>query len=131
MILGEPISFFFTSQGEASNQTWAGDFKVKPVLSFAGLAQADLARRQFMGFPDNENTVAEEIRNLAVMLSQVKARIVDAPSWYKDSRDLLDFVDSNTIIELFTKLMAVENEYRARLTKSANTALAEMKIETK
>ncbi len=65
------------------------------------------------------------------MLSQVKARIVDAPSWYKDSRDLLDFVDSNTIIELFTKLMAVENEYRARLTKSANTALAEMKIETK
>ncbi len=127
MIIGEPVTFSFNSLGEVTQQTWAGDFTVKPILSFSDLAKVDAERRRFMGNPDNEITVPDEIRSIAAMISQIKYRVTKCPSWVVESNYLADMVDGNILVELFKKMIEIEEKYREELTKKAQIDLQEMK----
>jgi len=127
MMIGEPVTFTFNCLGETSRQTWAGDFTVKPILSFSSMAAVDIDRRRFMGNPQDEATVPEEIRSIAAMISQIKHRVSKCPTWVVESNYLADMVDGNVLVELFKKVIEVEEKYREELTKKANDAMAEMK----
>lgn len=127
MIIGEPVTISFNVLGEVSGQSWAGDFSVKPILSFAAIAAVDAERRRFMGNPSDETAVPEEIRSIAAMISQIKYRVAKGPSWLAESNYLADMVDGNVLVELFSKVIGVENEYRDKLNKKAEVALTEMK----
>lgn len=127
MIIGEPVTFTFTCFGEISQQTWAGEFTVKPILSFSAIAAVDVDRRRFIGNPENEGAVPEEIRSIAAMISQIKYRVMKAPSWLLESNYLADMVDGNVLVELFKKVIEVEDVYRQKLSKKADADMEEMK----
>lgn len=127
MIIGEPVTFSFNTIGEVTQEKYPGDFTVKPILSFASIAGVDAERRRFMGNPENEGTVPEEIRSIAAMLAQIKFRIIKCPSWVIESNYLADMVDGNVLVELFKKVIEVEENYRQQLSKKAEAAITEMK----
>ncbi len=127
MNIGEPVTFSFNCIGEITQQSYPGDFTVKPILGFGSIAAVDVERRRFIGNPDNESTVPDEIRSIAAMLAQLKFRIVKCPAWVIETNYLADMVDGNVLVELFKKVIEVEDQYRANLTKKADAALVEMK----
>jgi len=127
MVIGEPVTFSFNVLGEITQQTWAGDFTVRPILSFAGIALVDADRRRFMGNPENESTVPDEIRSVAAMISQIKHRILKCPSWVTESSYLADMIDGNVLVDLFKKVIEIEEQYREKLSKKAQVDLQEMK----
>jgi len=131
MQIGTLVEISFSEHGELSGTTWAGTFKVRPVLSFSGIAQADADRRRFVGNPESMGSVSEEVANIAVMLSQVKARVADAPPWFRETSYLADLIDGNVLISLFSKVMDVEKNYREALTKKTDAVLQELKPEVK
>lgn len=126
MIFGELSSFSFSAIGEITGQNFMGDFTVKPILSFGARAQADADRRKFLGNPDGQSGIPDELQSIAIMISQIKYRLVKYPSWVGETNYLEDMVDANILTELFTKVIDVEKQYRASILKKGQEAKEEL-----
>jgi hypothetical protein len=123
----EPITLTYTQKGELTETEYVGTFKVKPKLSPIEVLDCDRDRRELLGSPKNDEQVGGDATNLAICLSQLKARVTDAPSWYKDSFGLrLDFHDTNVIYDLFKEVVAIETKWKADLKKAAEEAKAKL-----
>lgn len=122
-IVIEPISLIYSCKGELTEETREGVFKVKPKLSAFEILECDRDRRELLGNPKNDEQVSVPATNLAICLSQLRARIVDGPAWYKDSIGLrTDFLDENVIFDLFKKVVEIETQWKENLKKTAQEA---------
>lgn len=116
----EPISLVFNEKGELSDFEYNGVFKVRPKLSPLEILECDRDRRELLGNPKAEEQVSQDAVQLGICLSQLKARIADGPSWYKDSFGLrIDFHDTNIIYSLFKAAVDVETKWKENLKKTA------------
>ena len=115
----EPVEFEFHSVGATSGETYKGTFAAKPILTFRERALADADKRNFMGNPVNEVQVNELVANVAIMISQIRYRTTKRPQW---AEDLASLVDENVLMDLFSKCMDVEKQYREKLAQSAEEA---------
>ncbi len=127
MLFNEPQEKDFHSVGEVSQKTYTGKITIKPILTFRERSLVDSYRRNFMGNPSDDGSVNELVQNLAVMLSQIKYRVVQKEEWMNDLENL---VDENVIMDLFTLVMSVEKAYREGLQKAADAAKKEMTQKT-
>jgi len=123
MVSSDPKELEFHTVGEITQKLYTGKYTVKPLLTFKERSLVDSYRRNFMGNPVDENSVNQMVQNLAVMISQIKYRVIKKEPWMENLEDL---VDENVILELFEKTMNVEKEYRDSLTKAAETAKTEL-----
>lgn len=126
MLFGESSTFSFHSVGETTGETFTGDFTVKPILSFGARALADADKRRFLGNPENTASISEDLLSIAIMISQIKYRIIKAPTWFNETSALEDMVDSNILTELFAKVIDVEKQYRANIVKKGEQAKQEL-----
>ena len=124
-ISSEPKDIELHILGETSQKLYTGKMTVKPLLTFREKSLVDSYRRNFMGNPADEGSVNELVQNLAVMLSQIRYRVIKKETWMET---LEDCVDENLIIEIFEKTMGVEKSYRDELAKLAEVAKAEMTV---
>ena len=129
MISSEPKDLDFHCVGEVTQKTYTGKLAVKPLLTFKERALSDSYRRNFMGNPVEESSVNQMVQNLAVMLSQIRYRVVKKEPWM-EAQALEDMTDENVIVDLFEKVMTVEKNYRDELAKQAEAAKAELTAKT-
>jgi hypothetical protein len=111
--------------GNATGQTWAGSFTVKPLLSWRdGLAQ-DKLRRELLG-ADAQNASPDAVA-MAVILSELSVRVIDAPAWWKESKGGLDLPDDEVITTIYSKMREIIDAKVAETAKDAEEARAEIK----
>lgn len=123
----EPITLTYSQKGELTEIDYIGTFSVRPKLSPLEVLECDRDRRELLGQPKNDEQVGGDATNLAICLSQLKARIVDGPSWWKDSFGLrFNFHDTNLIYDLFKQVVEVETKWKAELKKTAEEAKAKL-----
>jgi hypothetical protein len=119
----EPITLVYNCKGETTETDYVGTFTVRPKLSPLEVLECDRDRRELLGSPKEGEQVSGDATNLAICLSQLRARVVDSPGWFKDSFGLrISFHDTNIIYDLFKAVVDIENKWKADLKKTAEEA---------
>jgi hypothetical protein len=105
-----------------------GKFRVKVKLSYREILNMDSIRRQLIGPGGGE---ADGMATLVSSgLAKIRTHVIDAPSWWKDSNEGLDFDDIKVVLTILDEINKVERDHLADLAKRAEKATEELK-ETK
>jgi hypothetical protein len=118
---------FFTVDvvGEDSGTRWFGKFVVKTLLSRKDRFMADEKRRLVLG-ADAINASVDRATE-AFMFGQLSVRVVESPTWWKESNGGLNLPDLNVIATVFNEAMQCEDKRKKALSEQAESAAKEVK----
>lgn len=114
--------------GSKTKKVYEGTFKVKCLLNLDEQIQRDLA---FDSDTRGSMTLLAESRLFARAISELEARVIDAPSWYKDARGGRELLDKNVVLELANLALDAEGVYDTRIADASKAAEAELEKQAK
>lgn len=132
MLTQEGLAFDIHVVGDTTGQTWTGTFKAKDKLSFRDQITIDRIRRDLLG--PNATGADPEIIAQVTVLAELAVRIIDAPNWWRESKQGTELHDTNVLMELYTAAMKVQDDAMARIREAGEKAkqdLRQMKPEKK
>lgn len=109
-------TFDFNHDGEITGKKYDGQFTVKCMLSMADKRAVEIERSRLTA--DLMNPTG----NLAAMgtvVSNLRARVLDAPEWYKQSIITLDLLDEEVFYELYSKCLEASDSWLKELKDKA------------
>ena len=118
----KPKSVTVNITGDVTKNLYVGEFLFKTMLSHSDQFAIARKRKQLVG-DNKDGDLPVVLVEKAIILSQLSARIVQAPDWWGDGSDLMD---TNVILELFEKAVECENEELRKLQGDATKAKAEL-----
>jgi hypothetical protein len=101
-------TFSLNVVGDATKTTWAGEFTVKTKLSWRDQLNMDKMRRELLG-PDPQGASQDAVAQ-AVILSELAARLTDAPKWWTESKGGIDLYDDNVLTAIYEKVRKIIND---------------------
>lgn len=102
------------SIGEITGQKYTGAFRLKVLLTHDERFAIERIYKQML---PNDVGVEQEIKLKCGGISELEQRIVEAPNWWKDSRNGRDLVDSQPIYDLLIQLQEKYEEWKQELKK--------------
>jgi hypothetical protein len=105
--------------GDVTGKRYEGQFKVLCVLNMAQKHSMELEKTRLMG---NFANPTDGLAGIAVILSTLRAKIVDAPEWWKQSGGGYDIMDEDALVAVYNKIMAAEAEWRTNLKEKGKKA---------
>jgi hypothetical protein len=121
----KPKSVTVNITGNLTKTNYVGEFLFKTMLSSSDQFLIARKRKQLVGDNKDED-LPLVLRQKAIIISELAARIVSAPDWWTNSGS--DLLDDNVLMDLFEKALEVEQEELAKLQGNASEAKA--KLET-
>jgi hypothetical protein len=116
------IDFNFTSE---TGKKYDGTFTVRCTLNIGQKHAMALEKTRLLG---NHTNPTDDLMGLAVILSTLRAKIIDGPNWWTQSIGGWSIEDEDVLVELFDKVQDAEREWRKSLTtaatKTANEAIS-------
>lgn len=109
--------FDFEAVGDTTGETYKGQFTVRCVLNIAGRHSLELEKTRLMADYANPSS---GLAGIAISLATVRAKIVDAPAWWKNSDEGSQIIDENIVFALYDKCNEVEAKWRDSLKKDAD-----------
>ena len=130
-MLSDPNTFVFTIsvEGEQTGETFRGKFVAKLRLTHREQLIQDRQRRTLLG--DKPEHASIRCLNQAEIFSELATRIVDAPSWWKDSDGGLELVDDDVVGAVYSELskkIREDEEQRQKKLEEAKKDLQEVEI---
>jgi hypothetical protein len=102
------------SIGEITGQNYNGNFRLKVLLTHDDRFAIERAYKQML---PNDNGVEQEIKLKCGGIAELEQRIVEAPNWWKDSRNGRDLVDAQPIYDLLIQVAEKYEEWKQELKK--------------
>ena len=116
---------FTATANLADGSTLRGTFKVKLRLSYRDVLRMDSIRRDLLGkSPEMADGAASVI---AERFAKMWVHILEAPSWWKDAGNGIDFEDAAPINEVFNAIEKLEKEHYEEMKAKAESAKEELK----
>jgi hypothetical protein len=112
--------FDFDYTGATTNKKYDGQFTVVCMLNMARKHALEIEKTRLMA--DFQNPT-DGLFGLAVVLANLRVRIVDAPEWWKQSKGGFDILDEDALVALYDKVMEQESKWRESLKTKAETAV--------
>ena len=109
-------TFTFDKEDGFTGQKYSGEFTVKCVLTFADRRVLELEKSRLR--LDILNPTSELLA-LTTIQASLKTRIISAPSWWKESDNGNNILDSEVVITLFDKVMEQEDLWVADLKQKS------------
>lgn len=110
------FQFDYTSQ---LGKKYDGSFTVKCLLSIGEKHRLELEKTRLLG---NYPNPTDELIGIAVILSNLRTRIVDSPAWWSQSRGGDSIKEEDVLGELFAKVQEAEIEWRKEFMDKAKKA---------
>lgn len=110
------FDFDFTSE---VGKRYEGQFTVKCVLSMKEKHMLELDKTRLLG---NYIAPTDELAGIAIMLANLRHRIVNAPEWWKQSDGGYEISDFDTLSKLHDDVLKAEKEWRNKLKEKAQKA---------
>ena len=107
------FDFDFTSE---FGKKYDGRFTVRCVLNMRQKHQLELEKTRLLG---NYSNPTDELAGIAIVLGTLRARIIDAPEWWKQSDGGFSISDIDTLNALYDKVLTTEVEWRTKLKEKA------------
>lgn len=105
-------TFNIDQVGETTGIKYEGRFTVLCALSVGRKHQLELEKSRLMA--DFVNPT-DGLAGIALILSNLRVKIVDAPEWWKQSNGGLDIMDEEVLVNIYRKIVEKELEWRDQI----------------
>ena len=105
--------------GDTSFKKYDGQFTVRCVLTTGQRHLMELDKSRMLG---GSNFPTDALVGLAEVLSTLRARIIEAPEWWKQSGNGNTLTDENILMELYKKVDEAEKAWRQSVKEMASPA---------
>jgi len=112
-------SFDLDHKGAVTGVEYKGSFTVRCVLNVGQKHSVELEKSRLMA---DQRNPTNGLISLAVALAEIRGRLVDSPSWWKDSKAATDFIDDDVVYEVFNRCLDMEDQWKTELKKNAEEA---------
>jgi hypothetical protein len=110
------FDFDYTSE---LGKRYEGRFTVLCLLDIGQKHRLALEKTRLLG---NHAFPTEELSAYALVLSNLRVKIVDAPEWWKQSNGGYNIKDEDALVALYDKLLIAEGEWKAKLVQKGQAA---------
>ncbi len=107
-------SFHFEHVGADTGRKYEGQFTVLCLLNVGQKHARDLEQTRLLG---NYPNPTDSLAGLAIILSNLRAKIVDAPEWWKQSLGGSNIDDEDALVALYRKVQEAEKQWKDELQK--------------
>jgi hypothetical protein len=107
-------TFDFDHVGDLTGKEYKGRFTVLCVLTVGQKHALALEKTRLMG---NYVNPTDDLSGFAVILANLRAKIVDAPEWWKQSAGGATLEDEDALVVLYRKVVEAEIEWKEDLKK--------------
>lgn len=108
--------FDYTTEFE---QRYEGEFTVKCLLNIGEKHRLELEKNRLLG---NIANPTDELFGISMILSNLRAKIVNAPNWWLQSRGGETIQEEDLLAQLFGKVQDAEIEWKKDLLDKAKQA---------
>lgn len=112
-------TFHVDMKGEDTGINYNGTFTSRCILDMGGKHSEELEKTRLMADYANPSN---GLYGIAVTLSKLRARITEAPEWWKQSDGGSTIRDENVILHLFDEVVRLEQEWREELKDQGKEA---------
>lgn len=105
--------------GETTGKRYEGSFTVRCVLNIAQKHSLELEKTRLLG---NYAAPTDGLIGLAVVLANLRVKIVEAPEWWKQSGGGYTIEDEDVLVAVFNKIQEAETAWREKLKEKGNKA---------
>ncbi len=121
-------TFFVDMEAESTKETFKGMFKVKCVLNPLEYIGADAMYRELLG-KTNPQYASDYVSKLCYTISQLKYRVMDSPSWFKNTKIGVDggHIDDAILFFILDKAVDCEIQFREGVQKKYEEARGEVR----
>lgn len=103
------FDFDFTSE---LGKKYDGQFTVHCLLSMRQKHVLELEKTRLLG---NYVNPTDELAGIAVILANLRGRIVNGPTWWEQSDGGYNLTDIDVLTALYNKVLSAETEWRTKL----------------
>jgi hypothetical protein len=107
-------TFDFEHVGETTGKEYKGRFTVLCVLNVGQKHALSLEKTRLLG---NYQNPTDDLAGLAIILANLRAKIVEAPEWWKQSQGGALIEDEDALVVLYRKIQEAEFEWKEELKK--------------
>ena len=115
-------SFDFNETGNVTGTKYDGQFTVLCILSMGQKHALQVERTRLLA---DAVAPTDELSGMAIILANLRHRIVDAPNWWQQSNGGSTIQDENVLVALYHKVMEAEGVWRQKLKEKAEKADSE------
>jgi len=121
-------TFHVDMEASSTKTTYKGIFKVKCIMSPIEYIRADANYRDLLG-KANPQYASEYVSQLCYALSQLRYRIIEAPSWFRTEGEygMGGNVDDKILLYTLDQAVEVEKLYREEMDKRYKEAREEVR----
>lgn len=112
-------TFEFNHIGLLTGKKYDGRFTVLCLLNVGQKHLMALEETRLLG---NYKSPTPDLEGLAMILANLRAKIVEAPEWWKQSNGGNIIDDEEILVELYKKIRECETEWKTDLMKKAEAA---------
>ncbi len=109
-------TFDFDHVGEDTGKEYKGQFTVLCVLNVGQKHALALEKTRLQG---NYTNPTDDLAGLAIILANLRAKIVDGPEWWKQSQGGSNVEDESALVVLYRKVQEAEFEWKEELKKKS------------
>lgn len=107
-------TFDFEHIGETTGKKYDGRFTVLCVLNVGQKHSLALEKTRLLG---NYANPTDDLAGLAIILANLRAKIVEAPEWWKQSNGGASLDDEDAMVVLYRKVQEAEFQWKEELKK--------------
>lgn len=109
-------TFDFNEVGDTTMKKHDGVFTCLCVLTIAQKHNLELEKNRLLSDFINPT---DGLATIAVILANLRAKIIKAPTWWEQSNGGLDILDEDIVVKLYNKVRQKEQEWRDSVKKMA------------
>ncbi len=98
--------------GEATFKKYEGQFTVRCILTMGEKHAMEREKSRLIG---NNANPSEELQGIAIIFSNLRAKIIEGPEWWKQSAGGATVKDENVLVEIFNGVLKAEDEWRQKV----------------
>lgn len=107
-------TFDFEHTGETIGKKYDGRFTVLCVLNIGQKHALGLEKTRLMG---NYPNPTDDLAGFAIILANLRAKIVDGPEWWKQSQGGALIEDEDALVALYRHVQEAEFQWKEELKK--------------
>ena len=109
-------SFQLDHTGETTGKRYEGTFNVKCALNMAEKRKLEIERSTLSA--DLTNPTGN-LSAIAVVVANLRVRVVDGPDWFKQAIMSLDLLDEDVLFEIYSKCLDKSEEWISEVKKKS------------
>lgn len=114
--------FDFDHTGADTSKRYEGQFKVLCLLDMGQKHRLELEKTRLLG---NYANPTDGLAGIAIILANLRVKIIDAPEWWKQSNGGYNIQDEDALVALYDKVLAAEAEWRKQMIEKGKKAQTE------